>query len=154
MIETRETDPAPLGTDWNGHRKKEVLLMTRSLLPTLVSALLLLTAAAFLGWLVLSDSTGSLGRIACFAAVAVLFLRVREKDIAAHGARPAALVDLAALAVLAVALRFSLFSYPEGYLIHGRDDLVLASFYLCCAGAIIGHYFRAEFLPRPGRARA
>lgn len=130
--------------------------MTRSLLPTLVSALLLLTAAAFLGWLILSDSnyTGSLGQIACFAAVAVLFLRVREKDIAAHGARPAALVDLAALAVLAVALRFTFFSYPEGTLTHGRDDLVLASFYLCCAGAIIGHYFRAEFLPRPGRARA
>ena len=128
--------------------------MTRSLLPTLVSALLLLVAVAFLGWLILSDADDSLWEIACFAAVAVLFLRVREKDIAVHGARPAALVDLAALAVLAVALRSSLFSYPEGILIHGRGDLLLASFYLCCAGAIIGHYFRAEFLPWPGRARA
>lgn len=128
--------------------------MTRSFLPTLVSALLLLTAVAFLGWLILSDADDSLWEIACFAAVAALFLRVREKDIAVHGDRSAALVDLAALAVLAVALRFSLFSYPEGILIHGRGDLVLASFYLCCAGAVIGHYFRAEFLPRPGRARA
>ncbi len=130
--------------------------MTRSFLPTLVSALLLLVAVVFLVWLILGDAnyTSSLWRIACFAAVAVLFLRVREKDIAVHGARPAALVDLAALAVLAVALRFSLFSYPEGILIWGRGDLLLASFYLCCAGAIIGHYFRAEFLPRPGRARA
>lgn len=128
--------------------------MTRSFLPTLVSALLLLTAVVFLVWLILSDADDSLWEIACFAAVAALFLRVREKDIAVHGARPAALVDLAALAVLAVALRFSLFSYPEGILIHGRGDLLLASSYLCCAGAIIGHYFRAEFLPWPGRARA
>ncbi len=130
--------------------------MTRSFLPTLVSALLFLVAVAFLGWLVLFDwdYARSLWRIVCFAVVAVLFLRVREKDIAAHGPSPAALVDLAALVVLAVALRFSLFSYPEGILIHGRSDLLLASFYLCCAGAIVGHYVRAELLPRPDRARA
>ena len=108
--------------------------MTRSFLPTLVSALLFLVAVAFLGWLVLFDwdYARSLWRIVCFAVVAVLFLRVREKDIAAHGPSPAALVDLAALVVLAVALRF----------------------YLCCAGAIVGHYVRAELLPRPDRARA
>ena len=130
--------------------------MTRSLLPTLVSALLLLTAAAFLGWLVLFDWNfdHSLWRIICLAPMAILFLHVREKDIAAHGATPAALVDLAVLVVLAVALRFTFFSYPEGTLTHGRDDLLLASFFLCYAGAVIGHYFRAEFLPRPGQARA
>lgn len=130
--------------------------MTRSFLPTLVSALLLLVAVAFLGWLVLFDWDygHSLWRIVCFAPMAFLFQHVREKDIAAHGPSSAALVDLAALAALAVALRLTFFSYPEGTLTLGRDDLLLASFYLCYAGAVVGHYVRAELLPRPDRARA